>query len=114
MKSFPRSLLALTLPLPVAGVTLAVAAPAPYVPHPAPNATGAGLTFTTRRRIDPQNPYFQSLGANGRTCNSCHVEKAGWSLAPEEIQARFDATHGLDPLFRTNDGSNSPVADVST
>jgi hypothetical protein len=30
------------------------------------------------------------------------------------IRARFDATGGTDPIFRPNDGSNSPVADVST
>src|SRR5262245_20809257 len=30
------------------------------------------------------------------------------------IRARFDATGGTDPIFRTNDGSSSPLADVST
>jgi hypothetical protein len=30
------------------------------------------------------------------------------------VQDRFDATDGLDPIFRTVDGSNSPNADVST
>ncbi len=29
------------------------------------------------------------------------------------MQARFEATNGEDPIFRSNDGSNSPAADVS-
>jgi len=33
---------------------------------------------------------------------------------PSHVQARFEATAGADPIFRTNDGSNSPEADVST
>ena len=28
------------------------------------------------------------------------------------MRSRFEATNGLDPIFRTNDGSNSPWADV--
>jgi hypothetical protein len=60
------------------------------------------------------NPFFQSLGTNGRSCVSCHVPSTGWTISPAEVQARFDRTGGLDPIFRTNDGSNSPRADVST
>ncbi len=30
------------------------------------------------------------------------------------MRERFESTRGLDPIFRTNDGSNSPDADVST
>jgi cytochrome c peroxidase len=30
------------------------------------------------------------------------------------LQQRFDATDGTDTVFRSNDGSNSPLADVST
>lgn len=82
-------------------------------PQPAPNPTGVALTFT-RKKIDPANPFFQDLGTNGRTCASCHAENSGWSLTPPEIEARFVATDGLDPLFRSNDGSTSPAADIST
>jgi hypothetical protein len=35
-------------------------------------------------------------------------------VTPAHLQARFDATGGEDPIFRTNDGSASPFADVST
>jgi hypothetical protein len=36
------------------------------------------------------------------------------TVTPAGIRARFVATAGTDPIFRTNDGSNSPQADVST
>jgi cytochrome c peroxidase len=64
--------------------------------------------------LDPDNPFFQSLGSNGRTCASCHVPTAAWTITPAEVRERFERTDGLDPIFRTNDGSNSPRARVGT
>jgi hypothetical protein len=64
--------------------------------------------------LDLSNPFFQSLGTNGRSCVLCHVPSTGWTISPAEVARRFDATRGLDPIFRTVDGSNSPRADVST
>jgi hypothetical protein len=64
--------------------------------------------------IKPDNPFFLSLGTNGRSCVSCHVPSTAWTISPAEVQDRFKKTQGLDPIFRTNDGSNSPLADVST
>jgi cytochrome c peroxidase len=64
--------------------------------------------------LDTSNPFFQSLGTNGRSCVSCHVPSTGWTISPAELRDRFNRTNGLDPIFRTNDGSNSPAADVST
>jgi hypothetical protein len=58
--------------------------------------------------------FFQTLGTNGRTCATCHLETSAWSITKADIQATFDATAGLDPLFATVDGTNSPLADVST
>ncbi|HWZ72771.1 MAG TPA: hypothetical protein VN326_15045, partial [Casimicrobiaceae bacterium] len=81
---------------------------------PFPNATGIAATYSTVGKVDLQGPFFQSLGSNGRACVSCHQPSIGWTVTPENIQARFDATGGTDPIFRTNDGSNSPEADVST
>jgi hypothetical protein len=78
------------------------------------NPTGVAATFSTASRIDLTGPFFQSLGTNGRACVSCHQPSAGWTITPQNVQARFDATGGADPIFRTNDGSNSPNADVST
>jgi cytochrome c peroxidase len=81
---------------------------------PFPNATGMAATYSTVGKVDLQGPFFQSLGTNGRACVSCHQPSIGWTVTPENIQARFEATGGTDPIFRTNDGSNSPDADVST
>ena len=81
---------------------------------PFPNPSGFAATFSTAGSIDLKNPFFQSLGSNGRACASCHQPSDGWTVTPEHIRARFDATAGTDPIFRTNDGSNSPDADVST
>src|SRR5262249_10127129 len=64
--------------------------------------------------IKPDNPFFLSLGTNGRSCVSCHVPSTAWTISPSEVRDRFAKTQGLDPIFRTNDGSNSPLADVST
>jgi hypothetical protein len=80
-----------------------------------PNPSGVLRTITIDGEpLDLSNPFFRRLGTNGRTCASCHVASAGWSITPREVQARFAATNGRDPIFRTNDGSNSPRADVST
>src|SRR5713101_9134864 len=89
---------------------------------PFPNPTGFASTFSTAGRIDLANEFFQDLGANGRRCVSCHVPSAGWTIVPAQVQAIFDRTRGgviddplgLGAIFRTNDGSNSPHADVST
>ena len=70
------------------------------------NSSGFSATFTTNRVIDLTNPFFQSLGTNGRSCGTCHQPDQGWTVSAEEIQERFLATRGLDPIFRTNDGSN--------
>jgi hypothetical protein len=64
--------------------------------------------------IDLENPFFQDIGANGRTCFSCHRPAQAWTITPEEIRQRFDETAGRDPVFRNNDGSNCEGADVST
>jgi hypothetical protein len=79
-----------------------------------PNPTGLSATFNTAGPIDRQNPFFQKLGTNGRSCDTCHQASDGWTITPQHVQSRFDATKGTDPIFRLNDGSNSPHADVST
>ncbi len=79
-----------------------------------PNPTGFSATFNATGPIDRGNPFFQKLGTNGRSCDTCHQASDGWTVTPPSIQARFNATEGTDPIFRLNDGSNSPQADVST
>ncbi len=50
--------------------------------------------------VDQSNPYFQSLGTNGRTCNSCHQAGEGWTVTPFGVTVRFLLTQGNDPIFR--------------
>jgi hypothetical protein len=80
------------------------------------NPTGESETYSTvGGGIDLTGPFFQSLGTNGRSCGTCHQPSDGMSVSAAHIQARFDNTQGLDPIFRTNDGSNCDHnIDVST
>jgi hypothetical protein len=96
-------------------LSVGVAAASGQNPLVTSDATGSLATFsTTGTVIDLSNPFFQSLGTNGRTCATCHVAADAWTVIPADVQARFTATGGTDPIFRTVDGSNSPLADVST
>jgi hypothetical protein len=81
---------------------------------PIENSSGVAATFSATGRIDFTGPFFQDVGTNGRACVTCHQPRTGWTITPQDVQARFDATLGTDPIFRTNDGSNAPTADVST
>lgn len=100
----------------IGACTIAAAATVPaHSEQPlAANRSGAAATISTAGRLDRTNPFFQSLGSNGRSCASCHVQHEGWSVTPEGLRARFRATGGTDPVFRANDGATSPLADVST
>ena len=108
-----------------------------------PNPHGTARTYSDnpkaslKRSAILAQPFFQSFGVNGRVCGHCHLPGEGWSITPTLVQRRFthpldvadpdcmvdartcalepDPTrHGLDPIFRTVDGANSPLADVST
>jgi cytochrome c peroxidase len=61
-----------------------------------------------------KNAFFKDLGTNGRRCVTCHQASDAWSVTPTHLRDRFNATHGKDPIFRTNDGSGCPTQDVST
>lgn len=86
------------------------------VPNPVVTADDSGTlsTVSTTGPMDVTTPFFQNLGTNGRTCNSCHVSSTGWTISPTEVQARFKASNGMDPIFRPVDGANCPSTDVST
>jgi len=71
-----------------------------------PNATGILKTFNSTGKLDLTGPFFQSLGTNGRSCASCHQPGDAWSVSAAHVEDRFERSHGLDPIFRTNDGSN--------
>jgi len=83
-------------------------------PFNSTDPSGTLSTYSTAGGIDHSNPFFQSLGTNQRTCGSCHVPSNAMSITPPSLQARFNSTNGTDPIFRPNDGSNCPSADVST
>jgi cytochrome c peroxidase len=68
--------------------------------------TGYLGTLSTTGSFDTTNPFFQSLGTNGRSCATCHVAGDAWSVTPPHIQARFTSSKGTDPIFRPFDGSN--------
>ena len=79
-----------------------------------PDSSGKFSTFNITGDIDTSGPFFQDLGTNGRKCVTCHQPNDAWTVTPKHIQQRFDVTEGRDPIFRTNDGSTCPTADVST
>jgi cytochrome c peroxidase len=79
------------------------------------NPAGQSQTLSLSGPIPTStNPFFLSLGTNGRTCNSCHRQDQGWSISAADVQARFDVDGGLDPIFNPVDGANCPTNDVST
>lgn len=78
------------------------------------NSHGKDATFSTAGFIDLDNPFFKSIGTNGRSCASCHAPDQGWTITPKAVKKLFDKTQGLDPLFRLVDGANSPLADVTS
>jgi hypothetical protein len=82
----------------------------------ASNGQGTALTINVNGGpvVDTNNPFFQSLGTNGRACVHCHQPNDNMTITPADVVKRFETTDGTDPIFRTNDGSNSPDADVST
>jgi cytochrome c peroxidase len=73
-----------------------------------PDPTGQIATVSTTGAIDPGNPFFQSLGTNGRSCGSCHLQGSAFGLSAQAAQAVFTASGGSDPLFAPVDGANCP------
>src|SRR5262245_16475932 len=80
----------------------------------ADNSSGRARTLDIKGELDLSNPFFKALGTNGRACFSCHRPEQGWTITPESVQKRFLESRGLDPIFRSNDGSTCEGADVST
>jgi cytochrome c peroxidase len=78
-----------------------------------PDPTGLTESLSTLGPVIADNPFFASLGSNGRACVTCHVPDDGWTVSASHVQARFTASGGSDPIFRLVDGANSPDADDS-
>ncbi|HSR89577.1 MAG TPA: hypothetical protein VLK22_04295 [Candidatus Udaeobacter sp.] len=95
-----------------------------HLPITSPN--GFFASVSSSGSIDSSNLFFQSLGSNGRRCVSCHAPFTGWTITPKFTtlffklcnggvgEANDTDTSGFCAIFRTNDGSNSPNADLST
>lgn len=77
------------------------------------NESGAAATYSTDGFVDLENPFHTSTGNNGRTCESCHLPSAGWSIRPVDVELRFWLSAGKDPLFNVLD-ANSPSATLRT
>ena len=70
------------------------------------DATGRIGTFKVDGPVDTSNPFFQSLGTNGRSCATCHDAAQALSFTPAAARDRYEATRGRDPLFASVDGAN--------
>ena len=81
----------------------------PPVLH-ARNATGIGATFSSAGSIDLANPFFQSLGAK-RPCvrQLPPAERRTGRSRPKTFASASKQPAAPIPIFRTNDGSNSPT-----
>ncbi len=87
---------------------VATAIGAAFIPNLMPfvDPTGVVSTYNTAGAIDTRNPFFQSLGTNGRSCATCHAAGDAFGLSVRTVQARFASTGGHDPLFAAVDGAN--------
>lgn len=79
-----------------------------------PNAAGLATTYNAAGAIDLDNPFFQDLGTNKRTCASCHQPDSAWTITPANVERRFLKSRGEDAIFRNNDGSNCEGAAATT
>lgn len=98
----------------LAGVSFAAAAPGGGRPaaqlESFPDAAGIFQTLSTTGRVDRRGAFFQSLGTNGRACNTCHVPDQAFGLSAAGARRVFRSTRGRDPLFAPVDGANCPNA----
>jgi cytochrome c peroxidase len=78
------------------------------------NYAGLAETIHTSGRVDRTNPFFQPIGANPRSCESCHSGAQGWTVTAEAMTLLFWQTQGLAPVFMTHDSGSRPDADIST
>lgn len=74
-----------------------------------PQQATLATTSTNDLATGTTNGFFTSLGTNGRTCNTCHVEQNGWTVTPRSAQSL--SAH--DPLFAPVDGADCPPTSSS-
>ena len=78
------------------------------------NLYGVGSTVHTTGAIDFTNPFFQQLGTNPRSCETCHAPSTGWTTSSATLGALLFLTQGKAPVFNLVDEGNRPDADIST
>src|SRR5262249_30403767 len=83
--------------------------------RPFRDSSGSVQSATVAGSLDASNAFFDSnLGTNGQACGTCHEPSQGFTITVPFIQDAFQASSGLDPLFRANDTADRPDADLST
>src|SRR3954447_15572721 len=76
--------------------------------HPMQDDLGISTTWSTAGSVALAGNFYDDLGTNGRNCSHCHQIDQGWTVSAAAVRAVFERTDGLDPIFRTNDGTVSP------
>ncbi len=82
--------------------------------EPAVNLAGIAETLHTSGTIDRTNPFFQALGTNPRTCETCHSSAQGWTTNSIANGLLFLGSLGTGPLFNLVDEGTRSDADIST
>jgi len=77
-----------------------------------PDPTGVVANSGAIELRDLHNPFFQSLGSNGRSCATCHQPSDAFGLSAAHARQRNRLSRGTDPLFARVDGSNCPTGPV--
>jgi cytochrome c peroxidase len=75
--------------------------------------TGFSGTYSSTGSVDLSGPFFQSLGSNGRTCETCHQPNNAFGLSAVDAQFRYFISRGKDPLFAQIDGSTCPTGPIN-
>lgn len=77
------------------------------------NSAGIAETVTTTGTIDRTSSFFQQLGTNARSCETCHGSNMGWTLTSLGATVLFVQSDGLAPLFLPHDEGARPDANLS-
>jgi hypothetical protein len=80
---------------------------------PLHNPDGFSSSFSRQGRVEQTGSFFQKLGTNDRTCNTCHLAGDGWTLSARSAKRLFNESGGLAALFPF-DGQTCRGQDLST
>jgi hypothetical protein len=82
--------------------------------EPTLNLSGIAESLHTSGSIDRTNPFFQALGTNPRSCETCHSSATGWTTNSIGNTLQFLFSAGTAPLFNLVDSGTRSDADIST